>query len=107
MFGLVSKSVVRITKFALIKKLENFFTFFLIFGLEVHARACKVVSGSLKKLRKITIGNVKKCKILKNFLLQPVEISFFNRVYLRNGASWTPQTLDGQDSNFRSSMQIR
>ena len=60
-----------------------------------------------KSFRKITIGNVKKCQILNNFLLPPVEISFFNRVYLRNGAFWTPQTLNGQDSNFRSSMQIR
>ena len=44
---------------------------------------------------------------MKIFLLWPVEISFSNRLYLRNGASWTPQTLQGQDHNFRSSIQIR
>ena len=37
----------------------------------------------------------------------PVEISFFNRLYLRNGASWSPLTLCGQDDSFRTSIQIR
>ena len=46
-----------------------------------------------KIFRKIIIGNRNICKILKIFLLPTVEISFFSRLYLRNGASLTPQTL--------------
>ena len=46
-----------------------------------------------KSFQKITMGNWNICQILKIFLLPTVEISFFNRVDLRNGAAWTPQTL--------------
>ena len=60
-----------------------------------------------KNFYKWTLGNRNFSKLLKMFLLRPVEISFFNRLYLRNGASWTHQTLEGQDPNFRSSIQIR
>ena len=60
-----------------------------------------------KNFYKWTLGNRNFFKLLTNFLLRPVEISFFNRLYLRNGASWTPQTLEVQDANFRSSIQIR
>ena len=60
-----------------------------------------------KNFNKWTLGNKNFFKLLKIFLLRPVEISFFNRLYLRNGASWTPQTFDGWYTNFRSSIQIR
>ena len=49
LFGLISKSDVRISKFALIKKLEKIFK---IFCLEVNARAWQVLSGSVKNCSK-------------------------------------------------------
>ena len=42
---------------------------------------------------KSTLGNRNFLKLLNKFLLASAEISFFNRLKLRKGASWTAQTL--------------
>ena len=107
-FGLVSKSVVRISKFALIKKLEKKLNFLNFSPCKSRLWVGKCYQDMWKYFRKITIAIWNFCKILKIFLLPNVEITFFNRLYLRNGASWTPpQTFDGLYTNFRSSIQIR
>ena len=60
-----------------------------------------------KNFYKSNHGKRNFCKVLQIFLLYPVVISFFNRLYLRNWPSWTPQTLDGHYDNFRTCFQIR
>ena len=54
----------------------------------------------MKKFSKNHQGNRNFCKILKVFLLPTVELSLFIRLYLRNGATWTPQTLHFLVKNF-------
>ena len=60
-----------------------------------------------KKFYKSNLGNRNFFTVLKIFLLWSVEISFSHRLYLRNGSSWIPQSLDDQYRNFQSSIQIR
>ena len=67
----------------------------------------KYYHDMLKYFSKSILGNRNFYKVLKFFILWSVEISFFHLLYLRNGASWTQQTLDGQYHNFRSRFQIR
>ena len=48
-----------------------------------------LLSDYRKNLRKITIGNINFSKLVNVFLVADLEISFFNRLYLGNGAGWT------------------
>ena len=58
-----------------------------------------------KNLRKMTLVKRNFSKLLNVFLLADLEISFFNRFYLWNGAGWT--NLYRQYRNFLSSCHIR
>ena len=53
------------------------------------------------------LGNRNFFQVWKIFILWRVEIPFLNRLYLRNGGSWTSHTLKSQLHNFRYNFLIQ